>query len=709
MKKYFLFACVAAALVSCSSDEFLGENPELTQKTENDGAILFKAYNGKAQRATVGDAAAEILGKAFVVEGLKGADQENAPGKDLVFDNYLVKFTNSSAGTTESNTNNWEYVGITDAVITNATSGINRTVSEQTIKYWDFTAPKYDFVAYSVGNNTMTVSDSPSANQVKVTKIDKANLGTSAYTFKGTVDDLSECYVTDIQSVANSEYKNPVTLKFKNLTAKIRLGFYETIPGYSVSNLEFYPDVASTKLNADLSGNLNALLLTNGTDKLPSGTATTVVKYPYMGTQGHADYPAAYNKAQVQVTASSSTEISRSFGTVNYTSGKLGTDLNHASMAGKSADSYFTPVFPSTTGMNLTLRCNYTLTSIDGSGETIKVYGAKAVVPATYTVWQPNFAYTYIFKISDNTNGWTAAADAVSGSTDKEGLFPITFDAVVTDINEDLAAEQTTITTVAAPSITTYQQGHDYTAENEYSKTGGKDIYVQVMKNGSLVTTLNEVVPGTSDVQRASLYLVEDGMAEADVMDVLQKQVSKTSGTIKGRNNKSITVNSNINNEVESIVNGIDNKAITVTKGEASKLIISALTAGKTYAFVYDYSSAAKTSVNQYYPVVVTVGASVADGLYILPTASITELESTTNAKASADYVYFFKSADNKFSYTTTIADVTPVYGLYKVAKTAFTSLTKTSSTTAAEGNFYFDVYTENNGDYAVKIIKVVE
>ena len=67
----------------------------------------------------------------------------------------------------------------------------------------------------------------------------------------------------------------------------------------------------------------------------------------------------------------------------------------------------FTPVFPQAGNTtNLTLKCNYTLyNSI--SGETIDVTGATAVIPSQYLQWKPNFRYTYLFKISENTNGTT--------------------------------------------------------------------------------------------------------------------------------------------------------------------------------------------------------------------------------------------------------------------------------------------------------------
>ncbi len=68
--------------------------------------------------------------------------------------------------------------------------------------------------------------------------------------------------------------------------------------------------------------------------------------------------------------------------------------------------------------------------------------GLKTVkVPAEYCQWKSNYAYTYLFKITDKS------AD----------LYPITFDAVVAQ--DEYTGEQETITTVDKPSITTYVKG----------------------------------------------------------------------------------------------------------------------------------------------------------------------------------------------------------------------------------------------------------
>jgi hypothetical protein len=177
-----------------------------------------------------------------------------------------------------------------------------------------------------------------------------------------------------------------------------------------------------------------------GSDVLPQ-SGSVLVYYPHIGSANKTLDD--YKKASVTVTPGSSTATNQAFGTIpaDQLKGKegneaaetvyLGRNITEASFAGDKSAAFYTAVIPNTNGKALTLRVDYTLVSIDGSGEEIHVYGAKAVVPATYTVWQPNYAYTYIFKISDNSNGWTSTT-----SSDPNGLFPITFDAVVVEAEE---------------------------------------------------------------------------------------------------------------------------------------------------------------------------------------------------------------------------------------------------------------------------------
>ena len=60
------------------------------------------------------------------------------------------------------------------------------------------------------------------------------------------MDELKECYISDLVTAYNrdgvSDYGKVVTFSFRSLATKIRLAFYETIPGYTVTIDKFYID-----------------------------------------------------------------------------------------------------------------------------------------------------------------------------------------------------------------------------------------------------------------------------------------------------------------------------------------------------------------------------------------------------------------------------------------------------------------------------------
>ena len=159
------------------------------------------------------------------------------------------------------------------------------------------------------------------------------------------------------------------------------------------------------------------------------------------------------------------------------------------------------------------LKVDYELYN-DKSGETIKVKGAKAVVPKMYMTWNPNYAYTYLFKISDNTNGTTGTE-----GTSPEGLFPITFDAVTIAATD--GAEVGTITTVSTPAITTYQAGSVSSTGITYATAATTEpIYITVNTDGTLKTL-------TSKIKLFKLADVDADATEADLLLVSSKLTGK--------------------------------------------------------------------------------------------------------------------------------------------------------------------------------------
>ena len=78
----------------------------------------------------------------------------------------------------------------------------------------------------------------------------------------------------------------------------------------------------------------------------------------------------------------------------------------------------------------LTFHVSYEL--ISTTGEVITVKDATVFVPTDYTNWAPNTHYTYIFKITKNSNGTTDSTDTPNPEDPEVpteiGLYPIIFD-----------------------------------------------------------------------------------------------------------------------------------------------------------------------------------------------------------------------------------------------------------------------------------------
>lgn len=479
MKKYLFIAASALALASCSSEDFVGTEGGNVENGANK-AIGFGGGTGKITRATGADAA-KALGNNFVVFGYKTNSDEST---STVFDHYTINW-NNKAGQTESNKNGWEYVGI----IPNKTLS---SVKDQTIKYWDYSAKQYDYIAFSFGTATQGTGD----GEVEASKITTAS--NISYTLKGAVKDLAKCFIADRitakKDLTNGKkkdnklvgYKDDVQFNFRSLSTKVTMGIYEIIPGYSVRDVTFY-----SAENTKLEGANNKPTLYAAEATIPSGKGSIAVSFPTT-----SESATDYNKAHVKFTVAEGSTNSSSipFGTLSTVEKEknekgtsfIGRDITNVSTPKKTDGTKdYEVVIPAQIG-NLTLKVDYTLESIDGSGETIKVTGATAVVPAKYTNWEPNYAYTYIFKISDRTNGSTGGKD------DPAGLYPITFDAIVTETE---TGKQETITTVENNSITTYAKDE---INKEY-KTNA-NIYVSVnnstelhIKNGDTDTTPTNV------------------------------------------------------------------------------------------------------------------------------------------------------------------------------------------------------------------------
>ena len=515
MNKFFIAAASTLALASCSSDDFLGE----IQGNEQNGAtsaINFGGDTGKITRATSnGKTAADLLENNFVVVGFKGNKTDAANNENYAFDHYNVNFKDGSAFSTESNRAGWEYVNQdmkvkgTEPAASLAQSG----ASQQTIKYWDHSCAYYDFIAFSMGKK------GAASKYATPTHVDKANLDKAAYTLTGNVNTLSECYISDMNTVEEKDYnKTSVSMSFRHLASKVRMALFEIVPGYVISDVKFYTDTEATSTTTNPEGTLIGKFNNSG---------TLTVYFPTTGIVNKDKKD--YNKAHVKFTASTTAGETgvlnhKGFGAVKYNNQNEGTILAGSTYLSQNAadPSYcgagYQNVLPSEGKASaITLRIDYKLTSVDGSKETINVTGATATVPAEYTEWKSGYAYTYIFKISQDTNGSTGGTST--------GLTAISFDAVVVD--DEANGLQETITTVSDNSITTYGYKDNKVTTNGNEYVNGTDIYATVYVPAAGETAAKTVAP-----QKLYTVTLEAGATqtinEASVANALEKGTNDT-------------------------------------------------------------------------------------------------------------------------------------------------------------------------------------
>lgn len=497
MKTFFsiLSALVLVTLFGCTNDEIAGNNTSVNPKDA--GAIAFSGGSSMITRTTsYGATAAAKLGNTFVVYGTKHvtAEDETAANDAVVFNNFQIKWTSASAGSNESNASDWGYLGL---------QSYDATPTSQGIKYWDYSAAQgHTFYAFSSSDISFPKNASDLVSVTKTTS-DETSLYNKGYavTIKNGAS-LNNLYFSDRVPVAKADYDKTVNFTFRNVATLLRVGFYETIPGYRVQIDKFYIDDDATAAVTSFSAMKDAK--TDGfyaSLQNVKGSTDQTVNVTYYDNSD----PTIENRAK----------LTNPTGGYNYAlklgSGAsiIGTNLGTSASSPTWVNSEYTSVFPFEDNTNpLLLKLDFTMYAEDGSPDIIHVRGARAVVPAQYIKWKSNFAYTYIFKISDKTNGTTGNVDANDDPTDPEGLKPITFDAISVDVTEEL---QQTISSVSSNSITTYAEG---AIVNEY--TASKPIYVVVSNSASGAVIAPSAIGDAAS--EAQVYKLSKAATESDVV-----------------------------------------------------------------------------------------------------------------------------------------------------------------------------------------------
>ncbi len=460
MKKFLLMAAVATTLVNCSSDF------DLSEGQGGGGVSDVIGFQVQGRNSIKRGTLQKANHYNFGVFAYKSTDQTNN-----IMDNYLVGYldpkgyTKAGSTTDDPNSNvdgksNWMYEGMGWGQFTGTYAGENVAKGSkyasnneyQYLRYWDNSAESTCFYAYvpylnAEANSNKTVSYvDGTAKGTDTNPNTGAALNTDKYvmTFpNGTIkhgydDEQAYEYMYASAKVLAKDYGHDVSLEFKRLNAKVNIKFWEDIPGYSVHMIDLgavggtdYTISAVPSINDGTSGTYGyksgKIYIENGVKIQFANGAKTGMKQ-YEGTTSSA--PLAFatpTAAQIGENRVDATPSTTTYFAIPkwHNEAVLKNDAKNINDVVTTTPAYNADL--SITG--LTFHVSYEL--ISTTGEKITVKDATVHVPANYCEWKENTRYTYIFKITTNSNGTTGSG--TPNPTDPEvptetALYPIVFD-----------------------------------------------------------------------------------------------------------------------------------------------------------------------------------------------------------------------------------------------------------------------------------------
>lgn len=352
---------MALCLLSCSHSG--QDDPFIPDSSES--GIAFGGNSGNWQeagsrawaqigsRAGEGEKGLETLFSSFRVWGFKtktDGHQEDGNGTaaiQKVMEGYLVDW-NATDKT-------WEYIGKQNKFL-------NTT---QTIKYWDYSASSYRFMAYAYNDETKEVTASTDTHLSKTTfSIPYAFSKDATST---TTPYISELWVSNNQSTGQNKYGEQVKLTFAPLIAKVRFKFkYADGQKPEITEISF----KDSRWQKDATGNLQ---WTANDTKTPI-EGTIVISYPLSETNTTVSKTWEKNiVGPLELTIPYEEENDAIHQTTTYQKWYYMPPMD---IAGYTQGSY-----------TITAKVNGNLVS--------------ATVGSEYTQWKAGCQYTYTFKISE--------------------------------------------------------------------------------------------------------------------------------------------------------------------------------------------------------------------------------------------------------------------------------------------------------------------
>lgn len=361
---------MALCLLSCSHSG--QDDPFIPDSSES--GIAFGGNNGNWQetgtrawsrtesctgsRAGEGETGLETLFSSFRVWGFKaktaGTDDTNQNAGNgtaviqKVMDGYLVDW--------DKVTNDWEYIGKQNTFLK----------TTQTIKYWDYSASSYRFMAYAYNAETTKVTASTDANLSKTTfSIPYAFSSDATST---TTPYISELWTSNNQSSSQHKFGDQVKLTFAPLIAKVRFKFkYADGQEPKISEISF----KDSRWQKDTDGNLQW----TASERPTTPTAGNIV----------ISYPLSETNSKVSKTWD------------NPKTGSLELTIPYEEEADPIHQTTIYQKWYYMPPMDIAnyKQGSYTITA--------KVNGnpVSAIVSSDYTQWKAGFQYTYTFKISE--------------------------------------------------------------------------------------------------------------------------------------------------------------------------------------------------------------------------------------------------------------------------------------------------------------------
>lgn len=458
MKKFLLMAAVATTLVNCSSDF------DLSEGQGGGGVSDVIGFQVQGRNSIKRGTLQKANHYNFGVFAYKSTDLVNN-----IMDNYLVGYFDDANAYTKSGSttddkpgqvdgkSNWMYEGMGWAQFHGTYAGENvakgskyaSNNENQYLRYWDNSAESTCFYAYVPYLNEDKVGATVSYVD-GTAKGDDSNTDTYVMTFpNGTIkhgydDEQAYEYMYASTKVGKANYGHDVSLEFKRLNAKVNIKFWEDIPGYSVHMIDLgdvpvatgtkhytISAVPAKKVTVDDSHiygyDLGKIYTENGVKIQFNANAAMQSLKQYKGSmtseplEFKTPTAATIGENRVEATLSPTTY----FAIPKWrTEAVLKNDAKNINDVLTSSPAYDADL--AVTG--LTFHVSYEL--ISTTGEKITVNDATVHVDKDYCKWEENKAYTYIFKITTNSNGTTGGTpDPTNPSVPTEtALYPIVFD-----------------------------------------------------------------------------------------------------------------------------------------------------------------------------------------------------------------------------------------------------------------------------------------